>query len=131
MSVPAWIVELVTSSLTTREAAGTSDPNPQPSRARATKSRDARGAAGYVDRGPVANVPSCGRKHLHRTGLGTLGNGRQIADHAPRPISQSKLDRPVQIRHGITQPDGDLKDNNLTLWIGPDPYRWTGSLALG
>jgi uncharacterized membrane-anchored protein len=46
MSVPAWIVELVTSSLTTRKAAGTSRPNPQPSRARATKSRDARGAVG-------------------------------------------------------------------------------------
>ena len=46
MSVPACIVEFVTSSLTTSEAAGMTLPNPQSRRVRETKSRDARGAVG-------------------------------------------------------------------------------------
>jgi len=31
---------------------------------------------GYGDPGPVAKVPTCRRKHLNRTRLGTLGRGR-------------------------------------------------------
>jgi hypothetical protein len=80
-----------------------------------------RAGHGYGDRGPVANVPSCGREPLHRTGLGALPRGRQIADHAPRPISQSKLDRPVHILHDITEPAGDLKDHHPTLGAPGDP----------
>jgi len=46
MSVPAWIDELVTSSLTTRLAKGTTRSNRQLFRVRVTNSREARGAVG-------------------------------------------------------------------------------------
>jgi len=46
MSVPAWIDELATSSLTTRLAKGTTRSNRQLSRVRVTNSREARGAVG-------------------------------------------------------------------------------------
>ena len=76
-----------------------------------------RAGHGHGDPGPVANVPARGREHLNRARLGTLGHGRQIADHAARPISQSQLDRLVQILDDITEPAGDLKDHHLT--FGP------------
>jgi hypothetical protein len=46
MSVPAWIDELDTSSLTTRLAKGMTRLNPRSSKVRVTNSRDARGAVG-------------------------------------------------------------------------------------
>jgi len=46
MSVPAWIIELVTSSLTTREAEEITLPKPQSSRVRVTKCRAFLGALG-------------------------------------------------------------------------------------
>ena len=46
ISVPAWIVELVTSSLTTKQQQGISGSNPQSKRVRVTKFRDACGAVG-------------------------------------------------------------------------------------
>ena len=46
MSVPAFLDELATSSLTTRAAQGMADSSPHSPITRVTKSRDARGAVG-------------------------------------------------------------------------------------
>jgi hypothetical protein len=69
----------------------------------------------------VAYVPSRHGEPLNSARLSILGRGRKIADHAPRPISQSNLDGLIEILDDFTQRAGDLKDNDLT--NGPRVYR--------
>jgi hypothetical protein len=59
-------------------------------------------------------MPASRGKDAHRTGLSANGHGREVADHAPRAISQSNLDRAVQLLDGIAERAGDLQNDNLT-----------------
>jgi hypothetical protein len=61
-----------------------------------------RAGHGHGDPGTVANVPICPRQNLNRTRLGTLGDRGQIADHTAGCVSQSQMDRPVQILDDFT-----------------------------
>jgi len=68
----------------------------------------------YGDPGPVTNMAPRRREHLDRVLLSTLDHGRQVTDHAARPLCQSLLDRLVQILDHITEPARNRKDRYLT-----------------
>ena len=76
----------------------------------------------HGDPGPVADVPTCGREHVNRGGVGALGHRRQIADHSTRAAGQGQLDRAVEVVDQITQQARDLKDNHLTFSAPGYPY---------
>ena len=58
-------------------------------------------------------MTSYGRQRLDRGRLGTLEHSRQVTDHPTGSVSQSQLDRMVQILDDITEPAGNLKDQYL------------------
>jgi hypothetical protein len=63
----------------------------------------------------------CGGKHLYGARLGTVDDGRQVADHASRPFGQSQLDLPVQVLDDVTEAARNLKNSDLTYRVLPDP----------
>jgi len=66
----------------------------------------------------------CRREHRHRSLLGALEHGWQVADHAARAVGQGQLDREVQFLDDITEPAGDLKDDYLAFDMFSDPHLW-------
>jgi hypothetical protein len=76
-------------------------------------------------------MPSCVREHLNRGWLGALEDRRQIADHTSVPLGQSKLDRLVQVLDDITEPAGDLNDDDVTHEAGLDPHRCACGMSAG
>jgi len=67
-------------------------------------------------------MPTCTGEYPYRTRLGTVGDGRQVADHASGPIGQSQLDRQVQILNDISERTGNLKDGNVTNDVPADTH---------
>jgi hypothetical protein len=59
-------------------------------------------------------VPPRSREHLDRARLGTIEHGRQVADHAAGPLSQSHLNCLVQILDDVSEPACYLQDRYLT-----------------
>jgi hypothetical protein len=66
-------------------------------------------------------MPSCRGKHLNGSRLGTVDDGRQVADHTSGLSGQSQLDRSVQLLHDVTEAAGNLKNNDLTYLVLGDP----------
>lgn len=77
---------------------------------------------GYGDPRPVANMAPRSRENLNRYGVGPLEHPRQVADHAPGSVSQSLLDRAVQILNDLTERARNLDDDYLTYGTSPGSH---------
>ena len=77
----------------------------------------------HGDPRPVSNVPPCRGQRLDYAGIDTFEHGRHVTDHAPGPLGEGQLDRPVEVLVDLTGPTRHLKDRYLAFGARPGLQR--------